>query len=134
MSPVALLVTMGTPNRHFPSFMPPTAFSAVLASAHSAAEAAAAQGAGSQGSGWSLPTLAVTAGPGDMLVLEQLSGAPMGTAAALASWVQLSMQDVPGVWTRCNHKVGGWRVHSSTARECVGLQGLSMGDVLGMVL
>ncbi|GAB4824158.1 hypothetical protein N2152v2_011204 [Parachlorella kessleri] len=142
---IMLLVTLGAPNRHFPSFMPPTAFHAALArqslapsmtqlkpdSAKAANQphslsspdisgtvkhataaiegqpqapgTSSASGAADPG----MPTLAVTAGPADTMVSELASRAPFGLALAgppAQGWVQVSMQDMPGVWTSSSHK------------------------------
>lgn len=100
-SSVALLLLLGTPSRHFPPF-----------TARLAAAAAAAMGEASNTS-W-VPTLAVAAGPGDLLVAELFSGVPtqgLQRPVPPGSWVQVAMQDVPGVWTGSNHKVGwAWRL------------------------
>ena len=120
---------LGAPTRHFPSFMPPTALQGGQQAAAgknngggggSGSSGASPAEAGARAGGAWVPTLAVTAGPTDLLVSELFSGVPLEAAASSNSngssggsraapagaWVQLSMQDVPGVWTTSNHKVG----------------------------
>ena len=97
---ILLLLTLAGPPG-VPGFVPPHAFTRLLGT--NLTSSAASRLAG-------IPRASIVAGHADlMLPYTWAARLPMAGEVRASTEVQVSMEDVPGVWTGAGHKVGGAR-------------------------